>query len=168
MGIYLRALEIEDCTITCTWRNDPEVTLLLGGNSYHVSVERERKWIENVIHNDLNSIRLGIVISEGNTLIGIVNLTSIEWINRKAEFSIMIGDKNAWGKGYGEEAANKIIEVAFKERNLQKLYLIVNVLHDKAIALYEKIGFVKEGLLKRDHFKNGSFQDVYIYSLFND
>lgn len=168
MKIYLRALEISDYEVTTKWRNDPEVTELLGGNFYYISSEREKKWIEGAIMNDSTSIRLGIVIKDSHKLIGLVNLTNIEWINRKAEFSIVLGDKDEWGKGYGQEATKEILKFGFTQRNLEKIYLTVDVLHERAIALYGKIGFKKEGLLRRDHFKNGSFRDVFVFSILKD
>ncbi len=168
MRIYLRALEIEDHKITTKWRNDAAITELLGGNTYFISHEREKKWVENVIANDLTNIRLGICLIENNHLIGLVNLTNIEWINKKAEFSILIGEKDEWGKGYANEATQLMLAFGFNERNLEKIYLTVDVTHTKAIALYEKIGFVREGLLRKDHFKNGSYRDTYIYSILKD
>ncbi len=70
MRIYLRALEIEDHKITTKWRNDAAITELLGGNTYFISHEREKKWVENVIANDLTNIRLGICLIENNHFIG--------------------------------------------------------------------------------------------------
>lgn len=168
MEIYLRALEIKDYPVTSAWRNDPEVTDLLAGNIYPTSPDREKTWIQEVIMNDRVNIRLGVVLKTNDKLIGLVNLVNIQWINRNAEFSILLGDKEEWGKGYGKQATAEMLKFGFLERNLERIYLTVDVEHQKAIKIYEKLGFKKEGLLRRHHFRKGKYRDVFIYSILKE
>lgn len=166
--IYLRALEPEDHLISTVWRNDIEVTKSLGGNYYFVSLEREKKWIEDVIRDDQKHTRLAICISGSKKYIGNVNLTNINWINRNAEFSILIGDKNEWGKGYGYAASIQMLEYGFKQLNLQRIYL--SLLSNNLVAkkLYTKIGFKKEGILRNTIFKDNAYQDVIIMAILKE
>ncbi|WP_324719210.1 GNAT family N-acetyltransferase [Salinimicrobium sp. HB62] len=168
MEIYLRALEIKDFSLTSTWRNDPEVTDLLAGNVFHTSPDREKKWIEEVIMNDKVNIRLGVALKENDKLIGMVNLINIQWIDRNAEFSILLGDKSEWGKGYGKQATAQMLNFGFRERNLERIYLTVDVDHNRAISIYEDLGFKKEGVLRKHHFRKGKYRDVFIYSILKD
>lgn len=168
MDIYLRALEIKDYPVTSAWRNDSEVTDLLAGNIYPTSPDREKSWIQDVIMDDRANIRLGVVLKENDKLIGMVNLVNIQWINRNAEFSILLGDKEEWGKGYGKQATAEMLKFGFLERNLERIYLTVDVEHQKAITLYEKLGFKKEGLLRKHHFRKGKYRDVFIYSILKE
>ncbi len=90
MEVYLRAFEVDDYKRSVLWRNDREVKNTLGGNNYFVSSEREKKWIENALSNDRDTIRLAICKKEDDSYIGNVNLINIDWVNRSAEFSIFI------------------------------------------------------------------------------
>ena len=165
MSVYLRAFELEDYKISTLWRNNREITSSLGGNYYYVSSEREKKWIENSIYNDKNNIRLAICLKEKNNYIGNVNLNNIDWINRNAEFSIFIGEKNEWGKGYAQEATKLMLNFGFRQRNLNRIYLTVLENNNPAISLYNKIGFKKEGVFREMLFKDNKYYNLIIMSI---
>jgi diamine N-acetyltransferase len=165
MKVYLRALELTDVEALVSWRNNPEITSSLGGNTFFVSMIRETEWIKNTLLNDSKEIRLAICLLENKEHIGNVNLTSINWINRSAEFSIMIGNKNQWGKGLGKEATILILKYGFEELNLNRIYLTVRNDNEKAIRLYREIGFTQEGILRNSIYKNNKYVDVVIMSI---
>ena len=168
MRVYLRSLELSDVELLVKWRNDSDVTSTLGGNTFYVSKLRETEWIRNAILNDKNDLRLAICLTENDKYIGNVNLNTISWINRTAEYSIMIGDKSQWGKGYGKEATLLILKHAFEELNLNRIYLTVRIDNNKAISLYKKIGFVQEGILRKAVYKNNKFIDMIIMSILKE
>jgi len=168
MRVYLRALELSDVELLVKWRNDYDVTSSLGGNTFYVSHLRETEWIKNATLNDNDNIKLAICCKENDRYIGNVNLSSINWINRTAEYSIMIGEKSLWGKGFGKEATMLIIKYAFEELNLNRIYLTVRDDNNSAINLYKKVGFVQEGILRRSLYKNNKFIDLVIMSILKD
>jgi len=165
MRIYLRSLELSDVDRIVVWRNDIEVTSSLGGNTYFTSTLRELEWLKKIILNDEKNIRLAICITSDNQHIGNINLTSINWINQCAEFSIMIGDKSQWGKGYGKEATKLILKYAFAELNLNRVYLTVREDNNNAIKLYKKNGFIEEGIQRKALFKNNNFINILMMSI---
>ncbi|PKO98502.1 MAG: hypothetical protein CVU13_10110 [Bacteroidetes bacterium HGW-Bacteroidetes-8] len=165
MRIFLRALEETDADSLVLWRNNPEITNSLGGTNYYISKSREIEWIKRVTTNDKHDVRLAICLVENNKHIGNVSLTSINWVNRTAEFSIMIGDKNEWGKEYGKEASILILNYAFYELNLHRIFLTVRIDNEKAKKLYEEIGFNLEGVLKEAIYKNGLYIDMLMMAI---
>jgi RimJ/RimL family protein N-acetyltransferase len=62
------------------------------------------------------------------------------------------------GKGYGTEAVKLLLKFAFNDLNLNKVYLKVFQNNERAIKCYLKAGFVKEGLLRKESFIDGSYQ----------
>ncbi len=76
--------------------------------------------------------------------VGNIQLSHINLQHRKAMLGIIMGKKFE-GKGYAAHACKLVIRHAFEVLNLHKIYLTVCVENKKAIALYEKLGFVKEG-----------------------
>ncbi len=167
MDICLRALELDDYKKIVIWRNNPEVTDLLGGNRFYVSSHREKEWVEDAIRNDRKNLHL-VICDTDKEAIGLVNLTNIDLQNRKAEFSIMIGDKKSQGKGVGEKSTLLMLKHAFEFLNLNKVWLTVLTNNTIAIKLYEKIGFKNEGILRQEVYKNNSYQDMLVMSILKE
>jgi len=165
MRVYLRALELDDVKQLVKWRNDLEITSLLGGNTQFVSNYRESEWLKSILLNDKNDLRLAICLTENQLHIGNVNLTSINWVNRTAEFSIFIGEKSFWGKGLASEATRLVLKHGFFELNLNRIYLYVLESNKDAINLYKKVGFVQEGLLRDGVYKNNMLHNLIVMSI---
>lgn len=163
--VFLRALEISDAERLVKWRNDSEITNLLGGNTFFVSIYRETEWLKKTMLDDSENLRLAICLNDKSNFIGLVNLTNINWINRNAEFSILIGEKFHWGKGYAKQAALLALNHAFKELNLHTIYLKVRTDNQKALDLYKKLGFVTEGVLRDVLYKNSKYISMIVMSI---
>ena len=95
---------------------------------------------------------------------GEVSLKSVRWFNRKAEIAIFILEPFR-GKGLAEKALRLLINHAFNTMNFYRLEAEVVDYNPAAKALFEKLGFVKEGILRDAKFFNGSYHDIYAYGL---
>ncbi len=84
---------------------------------------------------------------------------AISWC-RRASFGILIGDKAAWGKGYGSEATRLMLRHAFETLNLNRVWLHVYEYNQRGIRAYEKVGFRREGVLRQDTFRDGRYWDT--------
>jgi ribosomal-protein-alanine N-acetyltransferase len=78
--------------------------------------------------------------------IGYVCLHSLDENNRRARFAIGIFNPAMWGKGYGSEATRLLLAHAFDVLHLHRVDLRVLSFNQRAIACYEKCGFVQEGV----------------------
>ena len=166
--VYLRALEPEDYLITYEWRKDEEIQNLVGGHKCFVSKEKERLWVLNTI-TDNSRIVLGICLKENNKLIGTVNIQDIDWINRSAHVPIQIGDKQYWGGGYASEARILALKFAFEERGMHRIWAVVLEHNIASLKMHERLGFVKEGILRDSVYKNGKFYNqIYLGLLKED
>lgn len=145
--IDLVIIEKRDARTMTRYVNDPEVNrYLLRCMPQHV--QEEEKWIESITENR-NGVILGIARKEETTLIG---TTSLGWKkdnrDRTASFGLMIGDKSAWGKGYGTEATQLILKYAFNTLDLRGVELCLFDTNKAARKVYEKCGFVEIGRLR--------------------
>lgn len=93
---------------------------------------------------------------------------NIDYRIRKAEYAIMIADKSARGKGYGEMCTDFMLDFGFNQLNLNRIELSLLSTNVVAHKLYMKKGFVQEGLLKQAQFKNGNYIDVILMAKFKD
>lgn len=86
-----------------------------------------------------DTIFFKILTKEGKS-IGYTTLSRFKGKD-ECEFGILIGDKNYWGKGIGEEASKLTLEYGFNTLKLKKIKLSTSEFHKSAIKLYKKIGF---------------------------
>lgn len=81
---------------------------------------------------------------EDDRFIGFMGLKNYNPITRKAKLGIVF-DPNFVSKGYGSEALSEFLDYYFNSLNFKELSLEVNLFNDRALALYEKLGFREVG-----------------------
>lgn len=163
--VYLRGIERDDLRGNYfQWNNDSIVTHYLERGLRPNYIENLEEEYEE-IRKSKNDVVLGIVDKKKNILIGIIELREINWISRKSEYRILIGEKEFWGKDYGREATFLILRYAFDKLNLNKVWLGVNEENIKAVKLYERFGFKREGVLREDVYRNGKYYNVIRMSI---
>ncbi|KAI0310934.1 acyl-CoA N-acyltransferase [Amylostereum chailletii] len=75
-----------------------------------------------------------------------------------ADLGIGLSEK-WWGKGYGTEVMEWLIQYAFDGMALRRLSLYVLQSNPRAVALYEKLGFKHEGRQRESVWKEGRYVD---------
>lgn len=165
----LRELQKQDIPVINKWRNTRELIDCLGAPYRYINIDVEDRWYENYLNNRNNSIRCAIYMKEEqDDILGLVSLTNINRINQSADFHIMIGEQNNRQKGIGFFATKEILRHAFKDMNLYRIELTVLESNIRAINLYEKIGFKREGVKRKSVYKNGEFVDMVIMGMLKD
>jgi len=109
-----------------------------------------------------------ILVKETNEHIGNIKIDPIDFKNGYGEYGIMIGDKNAWGKGFAYEASKVVIKYCFDNLNLRKINLGVLEPNRAAVKLYNSLGFSTEGIYKKHKVFEGGYCDEIRMSIFND
>jgi RimJ/RimL family protein N-acetyltransferase len=128
---------------------------------FPVTIEQEKDWIEKVLLSK-NDIFFGIETNTDKELIGLVKLSSIDWLSRTCKFGIYIGSYTQRGKGYGEQSIKLIITYVRETLNLRKLKLEVLTDNKNAINLYKKMGFVEIGINKEEVFSFNKYYDTLL------
>jgi RimJ/RimL family protein N-acetyltransferase len=157
--VYLTGIEKADLPSLVDWMNDSEMThyLFMGDRPAHLELLIEQ-WEREI--KDPGEIVFAIIEKEKDEMIGWGGLYSINWISRSAEYRVFIGNKSCRNKGIGTEVAKVIIKYGFEKLNLNKVLLGVNTSHKGAVRSYEKAGFVKEGILRQEIYRNSKYYDV--------
>jgi diamine N-acetyltransferase len=166
--ICLRELSKADIPVLNAWRNDKEIIASLGSPFRYVNGDVDLQWYESYMKNRQTQVRCAICLHETGEMVGIVNLTNIDSISRSAEFSIMIGTSSAQNRGVGTEATKQMIQHAFLNLNLNRVYLSVLESNVRAQRVYEKVGFIKEGIMRQAWYKNGSYHHAWMMSILKD
>jgi RimJ/RimL family protein N-acetyltransferase len=163
--IHLRALEERDLTdYYLQWLNDEEVCRY---NSHAVFPNSESKMSSFFasLQNQEKNIVLAIIHTPTGKHIGNVSLQNINWISRNAEFAILLGDKEFWGNGFGEEAAKLIVAYGFERLNLHRIYCGTLAGNQGMIKLAQKLKMTEEGRRKEAIFKLGKYIDIVEYGV---
>lgn len=156
---------MEDAPIYHQWRNDIEVMQFTNPALDMFTYADTENFVKNITESNQSKSYI-IEEIESNKAIGVTSLINMDYGNRNAECIIDIGDKNYWGKGFGKEAFQLLLDYAFNELNLHKVYLRVFSFNERAIKLYQKLGFDEEGELKEQFYRNGAWHDIKMMGLF--
>ncbi|ONN27836.1 GCN5 family acetyltransferase [Thermosipho affectus] len=92
---------------------------------------------------------------------------NVRYFNRNAYITYYV-KSDMRGKGYGKVILKKAIDYAFDEMNLNRLTAEVYEYNEISIYLLEKLGFVKEGVLRKAKYSQGRYFDIYVYGLLKD
>ncbi len=159
--VVLRPLEKEHLARCVKWFNDPDVTYFLGREA-SLTMEEEERWFSEYRSKVDEEI---YAIEVDGAHIGNVGLHGIDRANRKASLGIVIGEKDHWSKGLGTDAMNTVLRYAFERLRLHKVNLDVIDYNERAIRVYERCGFVLEGVRRDELWKRGRFVNLVRMSL---
>ena len=97
-------------------------------------------------------------------LVGIINTTADQRPRVSHIGDVFLGIKKAyWGNGLGSILMEETIEWAKSSGSIRRLQLTVQKRNLAAVHLYEKMGFIIEGLQERGAcIEGGEFLDVYL------
>ena len=164
--LILRKPRADDASaIFAGWAHDPEVTTHLTWRP-HVSVEMTKAMLERVVEAWEQGLRFPFVIAEKNT-IQLVGMIEIRMENHKAELGYVLA-KEFWGKGYMTEAVRALIDWAFQQPSMYRVYATTSVENFGSQRVMEKAGMQREGLLRKYVVHpniSDEPRDSYIYAI---
>lgn len=111
-----------------------------------------------------NEAMLAIIRRKDNMLVGQISFTHYNPLNRSAELSILI-DPDVHRKKFATEAMSVLLRHLFKQRGLNKVYLLVNESNRGMNEFLTHFGFKRNASLKDHYFLNGEFQEGFVYEL---
>lgn len=163
--LCLRAFEYEDLNFINKLRNDDTFFEFTCANKYFISLERDKKWVEDKICNNYNQLYLMISEIEGEHQIGYICATNIDYVNRKVQWGGIVINKKFSGKGYGTQSAKLLLKHLFYELGMNMIYGYWRTDHAASLKMAEKLGFQNDGLARSYVYKQNKFHDAYLLSI---
>jgi RimJ/RimL family protein N-acetyltransferase len=160
--LYLRAPELDELDDLIRWVTHPDVRRHLS-RRFPLNRVQEEGWLRGL--DPQRDVVLVLVLRESQRAIGCAGLHGLGGPDRQAELGIAIGEPDAWGQGYGREAIELLLGYGFDELGLHRVHLNVWATNARAIACYERLGFVREGLRREVHWQDGAWIDGVLMSL---
>lgn len=139
--VLLREKSPADIADDYRWRTDSELSQLDAGSPIRMSYGAfERHSMDELNYPATRSKRLSVDTSEG-VHIGNVMFYDINMRSKQAELGIMIGDKDYWGRGYGTETVDLLLDHMFGEYPFKRVYLHTLSWNSRARKSFHKSGF---------------------------
>ncbi len=163
MLCHLRPLESSDSKMTRDWRVSEDVSYYFP-SSGEITLKMQSAWIKSRL---VDNTCCYFIICEvkSSTPVGMIFLTSIDTNNKNAEFGYYLGESEYQGTGIAIEAEMLLLDYAFNELMMHKVYCESLDYNNKALSIHNNFGFVQEGI-KREHiYKNDTWNHLVVMSV---
>lgn len=152
--VGLRAIEEADAAFLVQLRRDSWMEL---GYVEPISECDQDEWLKGLIGATNRRYYILTRTKDGASL-GVIRITELDWINRSA---CVGGDvaKRFRGKGYGRAMFSLIRAWCFGVLNLHRLWLLVLETNKRALHVYQKAGFTREGVQRDAIWRDGRYVD---------
>jgi ribosomal-protein-alanine N-acetyltransferase len=163
--IHLRPVALTDVNERYhRWMNDSDVTRFLEVRFSPQSMDDVRQYVEK-ISSKKDEPFFAICLNETGEHIGNIKLGPINQHHRNADVSLVIGEKNHWGKGYAAEAIGLVTRYAFEKLGLNKLKAGCYGENEGSARAFEKNGWQREGLQRGHVLCDGKETDVILLGI---
>jgi RimJ/RimL family protein N-acetyltransferase len=159
--VFLRPAERDDIPQFVTWFTDWRTSRTLAFRS-PISTASEEQWFEGMLASQGRSNYLFVAcLLEDDRAIGNCGLHELDLENGSAMLGIAIGRAEDRGQGYGTDTMRALVGFGFDHLRLERIWLDVYETNPGARRMYERVGFVHEGTLRRAVYREGQFVDVH-------
>lgn len=158
-GVVLGPLDSNHAEHVRKWRNDPRVWNWC--RQYKpISDFDQDSWFERQANDP--TIQMYSILLDGS-LAGVCGFTSIDLINRRAEFSLYVApDLN--GRGIGTKSLLTLLRHGFNQWGFNSIWG-ESFEGNPAIRIFKKIGMKQEGIRRGFYFRDGKFIDAHLYGI---
>jgi RimJ/RimL family protein N-acetyltransferase len=163
--VRLTALTPDDLPTIARWYQSAEFMRLLDARPAAPQTEGAlRQWLDDRQRSSGDYV-FAVRPAGAEELLGFIEIDGIMWTHQVGWVSIAIGEPANQGQGYGTEALWLALQFAFQELNLHRVQLTVFAYNQRAIVVYEKLGFQREGVYREHLWRDGQRYDMYLYGL---
>jgi RimJ/RimL family protein N-acetyltransferase len=164
--VYLRPFSRDDLPCVQKWSNDAELRRLTGEVASMSRAETEN-WYKELLA-DKDRMWFAIVLKGGDRVIGEAGLLRMFRPWRNTDMTIIIGEKDAWGKGYGTDAGHLLLDYAFRRLGFHRISIGVVGFNKRALEFWESLGFKKEGVERDEYYYDNEYSDGVMMSILED
>jgi diamine N-acetyltransferase len=166
--VYLRPAERTDVPLFVSWMNDWRTSATLGLTA-PISEAMEERWFERMLEAQGHGNYLFVSCRlDDDVPIGNCGLHQVDLVNGSAMLGIAIGRPEDRGKGFGTDTLRALVRFGFDSLRLERIWLDVYDRNPGARRVYERVGFVYEGTLRRAAFREGRYLDVIRMAILAD
>ena len=165
MDIKIREWKIEDKTDLAENLNNMNIlNNLRDGLPYPYTEDDAESFIRAMLSADKDKT-FAFAITLEDRVIGSIGVFRRENIHyRTAEMGYYIGEKY-WGNGYTTEAVRQVCDLVFEKTDIIRIFAEPFSHNSASCRVLEKAGFICEGILRSNAYKNGKIVDMKMYAI---
>lgn len=166
--VKLRPVEEHDVDDILRWVNDKDIVGNLAAFAGKpLTRDDEIAWVRKVRTSTDEKVFTVLEAKSGRYL-GQVGLHQIFWRSRVGRVAAIIAGKDDMGRGYGSAAIATLLDIAFDELALHKVWLMVFDKNTRSRRTWNRLGFVDEGILRDEYFHDGAWHHMVRMGLLED
>lgn len=150
-----------DLETVLAWRNHVDVRRFMY-TQHVINMGEHATWFERA---SIDPKRHLLIYQVGDKPLGFINI-----------HEIAAGGIADWGfyvapdapRGTGSALGHAVLQHAFQTLGLHKLCGKAIAFNERSIRFHLKLGFLKEGILKQQHFDGKAYHDVWCFGLLAD
>lgn len=154
----IRSLTTDDLPLVLSWRNHSNVRQFMI-TQHEITLDEHSNWFEKCRQDPTRRL---LIVEELGMSIGYVQFSGVA-----------AGGAADWGfyacpdapKGTGRKIGTTALNHAFNELKLHKVCGQALAFNNASIAFHERLGFVKEGVLRDQHRLDGTYYDLICFGL---
>jgi RimJ/RimL family protein N-acetyltransferase len=123
------------------------------------SAEEARAWLAGLARDEI----VYVIETDDFGHVGNVKYGPIKWSNLSADISIVLGERQIWGQGYGAEAIYVVSRHLFQTIGLNRLH--AGSVNPAFVRVVEKLGWRREGVQREQARIGGRFHDSVLLSM---
>lgn len=164
--LLLRELRASDENDIHEYASDPEVVRLMiwGPNTRELTQDFLARALQTQTQWPRADVGLAIELRSERRMIGSIGLRRKDGSNHTADFGYVL-NRQYWGHGYMTESARAILNVAFKQLNLHRVWATCHAENRASYRVMEKLGMRREALFVKNAWEKGEWRDTYLYAI---
>jgi len=161
-NVNLRIMEKDDLPLFVEWVNKPEVF-----GEYNPLHQMSKTEAEKMFENPHEEKSFIIEKKDGSKIGFIAHFYVLHVAGRQLEigYSLVPSER---GKGYCTEATQLMVDYLFLSKDTMRIQAQTDPRNVASHKVLEKVGFKKEGTLRKSFFMRGEWRDAYIYSILRE
>ena len=163
--MVLRDLKLSDAPLMLEWMHDATISQQFRFDTKRQTLATVEAFIKKCAETEVD--KHYAITDKTDEYMGTISLKHIDNNDKTAEYAVVLRAQ-AQGTGLARQATRAILDKAFNEMGLNKVYLNVLSHNKRAIRFYESFGFKFEGEFKNHIMIQGEPKDLKWYAVFRE
>jgi RimJ/RimL family protein N-acetyltransferase len=161
-NVNLRVIEKEDVPLLADWWSNPEFGV------YFSPTQTTKEGMEKFLESTVFETKGFIIEKKGGSKIGYIwhfNMLNAYMSMLEIGYGIVPSER---GKGYCTEAAQLMVDYLFLSKDIVRIFATTHPKNVASQKILEKVGFRREGTMRKCYFYRGGWTDMFIFSILRE
>ena len=155
----IRPMSAADLEMVLAWRNHPDVRRYMY-TQHEITLEEHARWFEKSVQEPRRSL---LIFEKESVPLGFIGIHQLN-AGRVADWGFYVAPNAP--RGTGQQLGDAVLRYAFSDMGIYKLCGQALNYNQRSINFHLRLGFIQEGILRKQHFDGEHYHDVVCFGLF--